>query len=81
MGLVPCGAVMEGHADVDDAPTTTCLQGLERCLAHGECAQRVNVKHCACTKHQTTVSSSYLHGTLYLGSDADDGDQDCCFAQ
>ena len=36
---------MQSHANVDDAPALAGLEWLQRCLAHCECAQRVDVKH------------------------------------
>lgn len=57
MGLIPGGAVMQSHADVDDAAALTGLQWLEGRLAHCESAQCVDVKHCRHTSCSITDCS------------------------
>lgn len=46
MCLVPGGAIMQCHADVDDAAALGCFQGWECSLAHGEGSQGVDIQHC-----------------------------------
>ena len=71
MGLVPGGAIMESHADVDDAATAARLQWLECCFAHGKGTQSVNVKHC-----------NHMHAFGYAADQqANTCKQPCCLGE